>query len=104
MLYNYSIFVNCIENRKNYKLCPDKLHSHKVLFTLTLEVANVVDEEEFLGVLKDSISETIFLDSSWSLKFLAETMLSEMIHLEYKVARIKAKLEEFPLEFEITNV
>lgn len=104
MYYTFDIVVNCIETRKNYSICPDKMHSHKIFFTLTLEAGEVSNEEELLEKVSDSVSETVFLFEPWNLKMLTETMMQELRSQEFKIVKIKSSIAEIPISFEVTNV
>lgn len=104
MIYNFNFTVDCLETRKNYDFCPDSLHTHKLNFSIGIEPSSVENEEEFYYSLKDSISPSTYIENKWSLKLLAETMLSELLQQGFNVCRVKIGMSELPLSFEVTNV
>lgn len=104
-MYIIELAVNCLENRQNYRSCPQELHSHKVLFDIYLDSASVENEEEILDKIAVTFADpNIFLESSWSVKSLAEEMMKDLINSEFVVKKVKAKLAELPISYEIENI
>ena len=106
-MYIIEIAVNVLESRQNYRLCPEGLHSHKVLFYIGLDSASVENEDDILtkiaDVFADSSREGIYLTNEWSVKGLAEEMMKDLINSEFMVKKVTAKLSELPLSYEVVN-
>ncbi len=104
-MYVIELEVNCLENRQSYRSCPQELHSHKVLFDIYLDSASVENEDELLTKISETFPDSnVYLDSVWTVKSLAEEMMKDLINAEFKVKKVRAKVAELPLSYEVENV
>ena len=103
MIYTIETSINCFEQVQSFSICPKELHSHKLWISVTLNISDLVDEQELVANVKDSISDSVFLQEKWTLNYVTQQIFKEVKSLLPQLKKIKVTLWELNLSCEVED-